>query len=37
MQGPDVVAELRLHSQETHSVRLLNSVEYLLSCLSWEL
>ncbi len=37
MLGPEVVAELRLQSRETHSARLLTSVEYLLSCSGWEL
>ncbi len=37
MQGREVAAELRLHSQETHSARLLNSIRYLLSCSGWDL
>ncbi len=32
-----MVAELRLDSVETHSARLLHSVEYLLDCAGWEL
>src|SRR6059036_1572063 len=37
MQGREGVAELRLHSQETHSARLLNSIHYLLSSSGWDL
>lgn len=37
LEGPEVVGELRLFSQQTHSARLLASVEYLLKNVGWEL
>ncbi len=37
MRAAELVAELRLLSQETHSGRLLNSVEFLLSLSGWYL
>jgi tRNA threonylcarbamoyladenosine biosynthesis protein TsaB len=36
MRRAEVVAELRLLSQETHSGRLLNSIEFLLSMARWN-
>ena len=37
LDGRDVVAELRLLSLETHSARLLGTVEYLLHLSGWQL
>lgn len=37
LEGRDVIAELRLLSLETHSARLLDSVEYLLRMSGWQL
>jgi tRNA threonylcarbamoyladenosine biosynthesis protein TsaB len=37
LEGPEVVAELRLHSPKTHSTVLLGSVEFLLSKVGWSL
>ncbi len=37
MRATEVVAELRVLSQETHSGRLLNSVEFLLSMAAWNI
>lgn len=37
LQGREVVAELRLLSQETHSARLLGCVDYLLKSIAWDL
>jgi len=37
LQGRDVLAELRLASLETHAVRLLRSIEFLLGMAGWEL
>jgi tRNA threonylcarbamoyladenosine biosynthesis protein TsaB len=37
LEGRDLVAELRLLSLETHSARLLGSVEYLLHISGWQL
>jgi tRNA threonylcarbamoyladenosine biosynthesis protein TsaB len=37
LEGGNVAAELRLHSLETHSARLLKSVRFLLENLGWSL
>jgi tRNA threonylcarbamoyladenosine biosynthesis protein TsaB len=37
LAGPEVAGELRLASPETHSARLLRSVEFLLQMTGWEL
>ncbi len=37
LEGLDLVAELRLHSLETHSARLLRSIDFLLGSVSWDL
>ena len=37
LQGREVIAELRLLSLETHSVRLLRSIEFLLAAAGWQL
>jgi tRNA threonylcarbamoyladenosine biosynthesis protein TsaB len=37
LQGRDICAEFHLHSLETHSARLLGSIEFLLSMLGWNL
>jgi tRNA threonylcarbamoyladenosine biosynthesis protein TsaB len=37
MEGREVVGELRLRSQETHSARLLTGIGFLLNSAGWEL
>ena len=37
LDGPDLAGELRITSQETHSARLLRSVDFLLGTLGWKL
>lgn len=37
LHGPEVIAELRILSQETHSARLLSAVDYLLKSVGWTL
>jgi tRNA threonylcarbamoyladenosine biosynthesis protein TsaB len=37
LEGGDLAAELRLHSLETHSARLLRSIDFLLGSVGWEL
>jgi tRNA threonylcarbamoyladenosine biosynthesis protein TsaB len=37
LEGRDLVAELRLHSLETHSARLLRYIDFLLGSVGWEL
>ncbi len=37
LEGRDLVAELRLKSLETHSARLLRSIDFLLGSAGWEL
>jgi tRNA threonylcarbamoyladenosine biosynthesis protein TsaB len=37
LEGSELVAELRLQSPETHSARLLRSIEFLLANAGWEL
>jgi tRNA threonylcarbamoyladenosine biosynthesis protein TsaB len=37
LEGRDLAAELRLHSLETHSARLLRSIDFLLGSVGWEL
>ncbi len=37
LQGCNVIAESRLFSLQTHSVRLLRSIQFLLECADWRL
>jgi tRNA threonylcarbamoyladenosine biosynthesis protein TsaB len=37
LEGKEVVAEFRLHSPETHSARLLRSIQFLLGVAGWNL
>ncbi len=37
LQGRDLIGEIRLRSLETHSARLLRSIEFLLGSVGWEL
>ena len=37
LQGPELAGELRIASMETHSARLLRSVDFLLATVGWKL
>jgi tRNA threonylcarbamoyladenosine biosynthesis protein TsaB len=37
LQGPEVLAELKLHTLQTHSIHLMRSIDFLLDRLGWAL